>query len=418
MTFSSVAALRSRPHSRANGLVGIDARDRWLERRVWAAWGALMFNVLTFSQGLSVIPIPKIVGQGLQQGSLVVALLLALTCNKNLAIRPSFFMILLSLLALECVITALNAQYPLGTDFRVGRFLLFVTVMWLLTPYWGRQDMLLVRCHLKTLILVAVFQLVGLIIAPGKTLGNRFPGVIWPIPGTQVAHYMAVLCGIVLILWFCGEISAKAALLLAPAALVILILTHTRTALIGCAAGVIVAGLSLISVAPRARKFFTAVIVLGATAWLTASSAIRSWLARGENASALDSLSGRTNFWGPLLAYPRTRFQELFGFGIGNGTFGGLPIDSNWMLSYEQQGLWGIAICASIIIFLYVSVSFAPRGPKRALALFLITYCLIASYTEDGFTTPTTYMLDVFLAASLLVPFGTISDRLNKRARA
>lgn len=413
MTFSSVAVLRSRPFSRANGLVGVDARDRWLERRVWATWGLLAFNVLPFGPGISIIPIPATIGKGIAQGALFLALLFALTCNKKIAIRPSFFMILVSLLALECVIPALAAEYPFGTSYRTVRFLVFVIVMWLLTPYWGREDMLLVRCHLKTLVLIVIFQVIGLLISPGRTLGNRFEGIIWPIYGTQVAHYMGILLGIVIIFWFCGEIGTKAALVLVPTAAIMLTLTHTRTALVGCLAGILVAGISLITVMPRVRKVFTTVIVVVGTAWLTASSFIVSWMTRGESSKQLATLSGRTNFWGPLLAYPRTHFQEIFGFGLGNGSFNGLPIDGNWMISYEQQGLWGVTICALIIIFLYASSSFAPRGPKRALALFFITYCLIASYTEDGFTEPTTYMLDIFLAASLLVPFGMIRDRVH-----
>jgi len=36
--------------------------------------------------------------------------------------------------------------------------------------------------------------------------------------------------------------------------------------------------------------------------------------------------------------------------------------------------------------------------------LFLTTYCLIASFTEIGFTSASPYMLDVAVAASLLVP--------------
>ena len=37
-------------------------------------------------------------------------------------------------------------------------------------------------------------------------------------------------------------------------------------------------------------------------------------MARGEGTTQLTNLTGRTNFWGPLLAYPRTTFQEIFGF--------------------------------------------------------------------------------------------------------
>jgi hypothetical protein len=93
----------------------------------------------------------------------------------------------------------------------------------------------------------------------------------------------------------------------------------------------------------------------------------------------------------------------IFGFGLSNSSFNGLPIDSNWLSSYEELGLWGVVVCAIILVYLLISAFFAPRGLERAMALFLITYCLIASFTETGFTDASTYMLDVVLAASLLV---------------
>ena len=42
-----------------------------------------------------------------------------------------------------------------------------------------------------------------------------------------------------------------------------------------------------------------------------------------------------------------------------------------------------------------------------ALALFLITYCLVGSFTEVGITNVTPYLLELALAASLLVTTGT-----------
>ena len=94
----------------------------------------------------------------------------------------------------------------------------------------------------------------------------------------------------------------------------------------------------------------------------------------------------------------------IFGFGLSNSSFNGLPIDSNWLSSYQEQGLIGVAICAMMLLFLLVTAYFQPRGVQRALALFLITYCVVASFTEDGFTDVTPYLLELTLAASLLVP--------------
>ena len=130
-----------------------------------------------------------------------------------------------------------------------------------------------------------------------------------------------------------------------------------------------------------------------------------SWnVARGQGSSELTNLSGRTNFWGPLLAYPRTTFQEIFGFGLSNGSFNGLPVDSNWMISYQDQGLFGVVGCAIILVYLLIAACLQSRGVRRALALFFVVYCLVASFTEDGITNPSTYLLDVTVAASLLLP--------------
>ena len=121
-------------------------------------------------------------------------------------------------------------------------------------------------------------------------------------------------------------------------------------------------------------------------------------------AQQLTSLTGRTDFWTLVLDLPRTKFQEIFGFGLSNGSVNGLPIDSNWLVAYLEQGLFGVVICAAMLLFLLVTAFFQPSGTRRALAFFLITYCLVASFTQVGFATVSTYLLELTLAASLLVP--------------
>jgi hypothetical protein len=56
-----------------------------------------------------------------------------------------------------------------------------------------------------------------------------------------------------------------------------------------------------------------------------------------------------------------------------------------------------------LLLFLFVVAYFQPRGPQRALALFLATYVLVASLTETGLSQPSSYLLEVTLAASLIV---------------
>ena len=83
-----------------------------------------------------------------------------------------------------------------------------------------------------------------------------------------------------------------------------------------------------------------------------------------------------------------------------------MAIDSNWLASYQQQGLFGIIVCAMILLFMLVAAYFQPRGARRAVALFIVTYCLVASFTEVGFTDASPYLLDLVVAASLLMPYS------------
>jgi hypothetical protein len=378
--------------------------ERLIRRRIYLTWFLLYFNTLTFFPGVSFIHIPGTVGKGIAQAVLPVALLCALSLNRKVLIRPNVLLCLVTLVVLGTIMTTLQPQH-FGTVFRTVRFSGFVLTLWLLTPWWGRRDMLLLRAHIVALSIVLGSVIVGLIVSPGHALAEgRLTGALWPMQPTQVAHYAAVMIGLVVVLWFCGNVRARTTALVASVAGVLLILSHTRTALIALIIGVLVAGMSLIVVKPRVRKLFAAAGALATVAALTLSAFITTWLERGQTSQGLDNLTGRTKVWGPLLAAPRDKFQEIFGFGLSNGSFNGLPIDSNWLAAYEEQGLFGVILCAAILVFLLVIAFFQPRGVQRALALFLVVYALVASFTEVGFLDASPYLLDLTVAASLLVP--------------
>jgi hypothetical protein len=408
---SSSVAFRSRPtpaafRSRRALLSERAAKDpgRRTRRMVTVTWFLLLFNTLTFYSGISFLHIPGAVGKGIAQATLPVAFLLALAVNRRQLIRPNVFLCIVSLLVVGVLITTLQPQH-LGTVYRTFRLALFIATLWLLTPWWGRRDMLLVRSHITALSIALGSVLVGLVLSPGHALvAGRLTGALWPIVPTQVAHYAAVLTGLVVVLWFCGELRGRTAALTVMVTGVILILTHTRTALAALIAAIVVAGLSLIVAKARVRKLFAAGGVLVAVVVATLSQALTTWLARGENSQELYNLTGRTTVWTALVNYPRNKFQEIFGFGLSNSSFDGRSIDSNWLSSYQEQGLFGVAVCAAMLLFLIAAAYFQPRGVQRALALFLVTYCLIASFTEVGFTDASPYLLELTLAASLLVP--------------
>ena len=401
---SSVTAVRPSRGVRSAAPASAKASEHRVRRRLYVTYGLLFFNALTFYPGISVVHIPSSVGKGIAQAALPVAFLMALSLNRRGVVRPNVFLFLVSLLVLGAIFATLQPQH-FGTVFRTFRLAGYVATLWLLTPWWGRRDMLLVRCHLGVLSVLLGSAVVGLLLSPGRALaGGRLGGALWPIPSTQLAHYAAVLTGCVIVLWFCGHLRGRTTLLVVVAAGTILVLTHTRTALAAMVVAILVAGLSLIVAKARVRKLFAIAGAVAGVAVMTLSGVITAWLARGEGTSQLTNLTGRTKVWGPLLAFPRNKFQEIFGFGLSNSSFNGLPIDSNWLASYEEQGLFGVVLCATMLVFLLVMAYFQPRGVQRALALFLVTYCLVASFTEVGFTDVSPYLLELTLAASLLVP--------------
>lgn len=380
-----------------------DARERSVRRRVSAAWGLLFLNTLVYTPG-SILHIPDVVGKGLTQGSLPLAILVLLTINPKVNVRPNVFLCLVSLLAVDTMITASIPEH-FGTVYRTARLVEFVVALWLLTPWWGRQDMLLLRCHLRWILVALATVVLGLLIAPGsaRSFDGRLSGVIWPMGPTQVAQYAAIAIGMMIMLWLARMLSGRVALIGVVVMLVVLLLTHTRTALAALVAGILIAGLSLFTMNARVRKFFATGAALVSIGVVAAASAITGWLARGENTQGLATLTGRTNFWALVLSQPRTKFEMIFGFGLSNASVDGLPIDSNWFASYMMEGLFGVIVCAIILVWLWTHAFFEPRGIQRALALFFIAYCTVASFTEVGFTDVSTYLMNLVVAASLLL---------------
>lgn len=382
------------------------SRDSAVRRRVTVVWVLLFFNVLSYSTVPTIVTIPHTIGKLLTQGAIIVAFLLALTVNRQLLIRPNLFLTLWSVLAAFALMITIRGEVSLGSDFRVFRLICFISVLWLLTPWWGRRDLMLVRVYIRCLVAILALVLVGFALSPHKAfaLQGRLEGAIWPIPPTQVAHYAAVTAGLTAVLWFCGLVHRNLAVVLFIGSTTVLVLTHTRTALIAMLVGILVAGISLFTRRRRVRKvFFTALLValIGIVMFLPA---LTTWFVRGQNTHELTAFTGRTAVWSALVHAPRSEPEILFGFGLSNNSFDGLPIDNSWLALYQDQGLVGDVLCGLIVLSLLVMVAFRPRGPARALALFLLVYCLIASFTETGLGEASSYLLDLTIAASLLAP--------------
>jgi hypothetical protein len=386
--------------------VDADARERSVRRRIGWIWGLLFLNVLPYFTKSTLVPMPTSVGKIVTQSALVVALLLALSVNPKVFVRPNWFLILMSVLCITSVMMSVRGYFGLGSVIRAGRLCGFVAVLWLLTPWWGRRDLLLLRFHRRALAVVLGVVVLGLVLMPGRAMaqggGGRLGGVIWPIPPTQVAHYAAVLAGTTIVLWFAGLVSARAAAAVSSACVVILVLTHTRTALIGLLVGVLVGGLSLFLSRRRVRKALAVAAIVGGLVAVSFAPFLSAWFTRGESSHELAAFTGRTNVWTELVAQPRTEVNTVFGFGMSNDSFNGLPVDSSWYSTYLDQGLFGDAVDGAVLLLLLVIALFSPKGPRRAVALFLVVYCLIASVTETGLGEASPYLLDLAVAMAVL----------------
>ncbi|MFI5731297.1 O-antigen ligase family protein [Kribbella sp. NPDC051587] len=401
---SALAALAARRPARPGFREVPPERRR--RRRVQLVWALLVMNVLTFfPESRLLLPIPSALGRLIAQGSLPLALLLVLTVNRPLRIRPSVYAFLASLLVTEAVISSLRAEFLVGALYRSSRLLIFVVVLWLLSPWWTRRDLLLIRTHLMVLWAVIGTVVLGFLVSPGGAMvDDRLTGVLWPIPATQVGHYAAMATGLTTVLWMAGLLRREIALVSVVIAIPVLLLTHTRTALIALLVGGIIAGLSLFTARARARRTFAIAIGVFSVGALTAGSAVTTWLARGQDTEQVAALTGRKLVWDAILAQPRTTWETLFGFGLSNKSFTGLPIDSNWLGTYYDVGLLGAAFNIAMLLFVFVGAWFTPQGPRRALALFIVAYCVVASFTETGLSEASPYLLELTLAASLVYP--------------
>jgi hypothetical protein len=372
------------------------------------AWAALFANVLAFSSLPTVVPIPVSVGRLVTQGALVLALLLALLANPGGVVRPSVFLVLLTMLATVALMVSIHNEFVLGSTFRAARLIGFTIVLWLLTPWWGRPDLVLLRSHLTCLRIVLISVLVGAVIAPGAAFSydGRLTGAIWPIPPTQVAHYAAVLLGCTVVMWFGRAVRGRTAFLTLLAAGAALVGAHTRTALIAMTVGLVVAGASMFMGHARVRRASALLVVMAVTAATLFAPLILDWLWRGQTFQEASQLTGRTRVWSAIFGLERPWLQELFGSGLSNKSFDGLPIDSNWLAVYLDQGWFGIFVDAALLLVLIVLAVTHRRGIRRAVALFLVSYCLVASISETGLGDASPYLLNLVVAASLLAAPG------------
>ena len=127
--------------------------------------------------------------------------------------------------------------------------------------------------------------LVGVAFSPTKAFGaaggGRLGGIIWPIQPTQVAHYAAMLVGMTVVLWLAGVSRSRWTGVVLAGAFGVLILTHSRTALVAMLAGILAGGLSLFLSRKRVRRAVVVTILVVGIGALSFSPLITRWFDKG-----------------------------------------------------------------------------------------------------------------------------------------
>ncbi|MFF3073363.1 O-antigen ligase domain-containing protein [Kitasatospora sp. NPDC057936] len=389
-------------------------------RAVGAVWALLILNTLGSAGAQTVIPLPRSLIQMVTMGSLVSAFALALVLNLRLRIRPSAHLFLLTVLLVLSVISSAHLESGFGALFRCFRLALFVGTLWLLSRWWDGGETF-VRHHIRAYSAVLASVAAGLVVSPGAAMpelyGGRLVGALWPLTPPQIGQYAAVIIGLTVLLLLGGRTTGGSAAAVIVPSFVLLALTHTRTATLGLILGLALAIGSLVLTSAAARRFFTRAVLCAAVAAVALGSLLQAWFLRGQSQENFSSLTGRAKVWDALLAAPRTTTEQLFGAGLGDKSFGGLPIDNSWLAVYNEQGLAGVAIVAAIIIVLGGVALLRPPSLARACAIFLIGYCAIASYTEAGLGDASPYLLHLTVAAGLLAaPAPALAARVPQPA--
>ncbi|MEU9652219.1 O-antigen ligase domain-containing protein [Streptomyces sp. NPDC048110] len=383
----------------------MDADANRTPKLVGTVWGLLILNTLGSTGAETIVPLPRSLIQMVTMGALAVAFTLALALNLRLRVRPSAYLLLLTLLLVPSLISSADLQSGFGALFRCARMALFVGTLWLLSRWWDGGTTF-VRQHIRWYFVVLCSVAAGALVSPGAALpdlyGGRLVGALWPLTPPQIGQYAAVIIGLSVLLLLSGRTDRRSAALVIVPSLVLLLLTHTRTATLGLLVGLALAIGSLTLTSAAARRFFSWAVLTAAVAAVVFASALQAWFLRGQSEENFSNLTGRAKVWDALLAAPRTTGEKVFGIGLGDKSFDGLPIDNSWLAVYHEQGLIGVALVAAVFVVLGGVALLRPPSPARACAIFLISYCALASYTEAGLGDASPYLLHLAVAASLL----------------
>jgi hypothetical protein len=377
------------------------------ERRTAAAVWILVFGSCLAWTGRPyyVIVLPPRIEQLGTAIAVVVAFWLALKLNPRFKLKGSWPVWLYALLPVVALMPALSGSAGgLGTIARASRFLFALIALALVAPVWRSDPWVITNAHTRALRLCIGAALISLAIGLGLNGEGRLISQVPALQPPQVGQLAALLVGMSAIQILSHSPRLPRCSLWMVLGVVALLLSKTRTPLIAGAVALGVAILILAVSHSRAREVVVTLVLLGPALFLVLEPAVETFLSRGQNDELLSTLTGRTLAWARVHTFPRTGFQELFGIGYGDKSIDGLPIDNGYLATYHEAGKIGLVIvCVAMAVILLRAFSY-PKAANRAMAIFLLTFVAVASYTETGIGDMSAYVMHVLLAGILLTP--------------
>ena len=378
--------------------------DPALDRRVLAAWAAMFLNVLPFS-ALPSCSQCRAWSDSWSCGGTGARLPARLAANPRGLLRANVYVVLLSALCLVALIVSFHNTFLMGSTYGAIRFAGFVGVLWLLSPCWARRDLAPVALPPGLPADPVALGRAGR--SRGARQGLRLPG---PAGGRDLADLpygggalrlgaAGMTCG----LWICRVISGRNAALTLALTAAVLLATHTRTALLAGPSGSSVRRPACCSLAPGrgghgcgvARgdgrgggvRVRADVLALAGTDHRRGGGADRtnhrvvglSWPIRARSSR---TSSGR--------ACPTCRSTGWPSTATGSAP---ISISDSWGSVSRSSSWW----CCSLTALT------RPSGPGRAVAIFMVVYCIFSSITETGLSGPSPYLLDLAVASAVLL---------------
>ncbi|HWC66450.1 MAG TPA: hypothetical protein VG478_00150 [Acidimicrobiales bacterium] len=391
-------------------------------RRVTAVWILLFCSSLSWSidQPAYVVPIPtraEQVGTGL---ALLAAGYLAYRSNPRLRLQGAWPAVIYAVVPVVALCAPLAGVAGLGSMFRAGRFLAALGVLALLAPTWRRDAWVLANAHARVLRLMIGIALAWFVVGKGVNLEGRLIAQVPALYAPQVGQFAAVLIGVTILQALSGAPRLPRGGLWIALGIIALLLSKTRTPLVAGAVALGLAALSLCLTHARARRVLAGLLIAGPLLYVALAPFVRSFLRRDQTEDVLSTLTGRTTAWAKVHAFPRTGFQELFGVGYADKSIDGVPIDNGYIATYHEIGKIGLLAVIVVLGVLAVRAFVHTASARRAVAVFLVIFVAIASYTETGIGDMSAYVMHLVLAGAMVTSVADRHppDRAGPRDRA